>query len=50
MNTDGKEECNFLFGQVKINEYGIESELMDIAAGSVYKRRENQADVQSEIA
>lgn len=45
LTPDGKEECDFLFGRVKTGEYGIESELMDITDGSVYKRRENQADM-----
>lgn len=45
ISTEGKEEYELLFGRVKTGEYGIESELLDITNGNIYKRKENQADM-----
>lgn len=45
VSPEGKTEYELLFGRVKTGEYGIESELIDITDGSVYKRKENQADM-----
>ncbi len=42
---DGKKEYTVLCGKVKTGDYGIETELVDVTDGSVYKRNANQADL-----
>lgn len=42
---DEKKEYTVLYGKVKTGDYGIETELVDVTDGSVYKRNTNQADL-----
>lgn len=44
-NDRGQEEFEAVYGRVKTGEYGIESELIDIRNGDIYKRRIEQADM-----
>lgn len=44
-NGDGQAEFEVIYGRVKTGEYGIESELLDIRSGNVYKRSVDQADM-----
>lgn len=44
-NDKGQEEFEVVYGRVKTGEYGIESELIDIRNGDIYKRRVEQADM-----
>lgn len=44
-NNSRQVEYEVLFGRVKTGEYGIESELVNVTTGDVYKRTQDQADM-----